>query len=80
MVIQKDSWPIPPVFDLIRKAGKIDDQEMFRVFNMGIGMIIVVAEKEQTEIMERLEMLGEKAYSIGVVQKKENDQPTVSIV
>lgn len=80
VVIQKDSWPIPPVFDLIRKAGKIDDQEMFRVFNMGIGMIIVVAEKEQTEIMERLEMLGEKAYSIGVVQKKENDQPTVSIV
>jgi phosphoribosylformylglycinamidine cyclo-ligase len=80
VVIQKDSWPIPPVFDLIRKAGKIDDQEMFRVFNMGIGMIIVVAEKEQTEIMERLEMLGEKAYSIGVVQKRENDQPAVSMV
>ncbi|MCE5280826.1 MAG: phosphoribosylformylglycinamidine cyclo-ligase [Deltaproteobacteria bacterium] len=79
-IIQKDNWPIPPVFDLIRKAGKIDDQEMFRVFNMGIGMIIVVAEKEQTEIMERLEMLGEKAYSIGVIQKRENDQPAVSIV
>jgi len=80
VVIQKESWPIPPVFDLIRKTGKIDDQEMFRVFNMGIGMIIVVAEKEQTEIMERLEMLGEKAYSIGVIQKRENDQPAVSIV
>ncbi len=77
-VIKRDSWPIPPVFEVIRKAGKIEEQEMFRVFNMGIGMILVVAEKEQAEIMERLEMLGEKAYSIGVVQKRENSQPAVS--
>ncbi len=77
--IRKGSWPIPPVFDVIRKAGKIDDHEMFRVFNMGIGMILVVPEKEQTEIMERLEVLGEKAYSIGDIKKREDDQPAVSL-
>ena len=45
---------------------------MLRVFNMGIGMIIIIAEKDHAEIMERLGKLGEKAYSIGTIEKKEN--------
>ena len=53
---------------------------MLRVFNMGIGMIIIVAEKDHAEILERLEKLGEKAYALGVIEKRENDQPTVSFV
>ncbi len=53
---------------------------MLRVFNMGIGMIIIVAEKDQTEILERLEKLGEKAYALGVIEKRENDQLAVSFV
>ena len=53
-VIRKGSWPIPPIFDLIRKVGGVEEEEMLRVFNMGIGMIIIVAEKDQTEILERL--------------------------
>ena len=72
--IRRGSWPIPSLFDIIQRIGKIDDSEMFRVFNMGIGMILVVAEKDQTEIMERIEMLGEKAYSIGSIDKRENNQ------
>lgn len=79
-VIKRGSWPVPPVFSLIQKMGKIEDTEMLRVFNMGIGMIIIVAERDQTEIMERLEKLGEKAFSIGMIEKKENGQPTVSFV
>ena len=50
---------------------------MLRVFNMGIGMMIIVAEKDHAEIMERLEKLGETAYSIGIIEKRENDQPAV---
>lgn len=76
--IRKGSWPIPPIFDLIRNVGSVDEDEMFRVFNMGIGMIIIVAEKDQAEILERLEKLGEKAYPLGVIEKRENSQPTVS--
>lgn len=79
-LIKKDSWPVPPVFDLIKRMGNIDDGEMLRVFNMGIGMIIIVSEKDQNEIMERLEKLGEKAYSIGMIEKRDNDQPTVSFI
>jgi phosphoribosylformylglycinamidine cyclo-ligase len=79
-VIQKGSWPVPPIFELIRDMGRIDESEMFRVFNMGLGMIIIVAEKDHAEIMERLDKLGEKAYPIGSVEKSKADAPTVSCV
>jgi phosphoribosylformylglycinamidine cyclo-ligase len=79
-VIRKGSWPVPPIFDLIRRMGGVDEEEMLRVFNMGIGMIIIVAETDHAEILERLEKLGGKAYDLGVIEKRENDQPTVSFV
>ena len=77
-VIQKGSWPVPPIFQCIQEMGGIDDSEMFRVFNMGIGMIIVVAEKDHAEIMERLEKLGEQAFSIGFVEKSKPASQAVS--
>ncbi len=79
-VIRKGSWSAPPIFDLIRRVGGVAEEEMLRVFNMGIGMIIIVAETDHAEILERLEKLGEKAYALGVIEKRENDQPTVSFV
>jgi phosphoribosylformylglycinamidine cyclo-ligase len=79
-VITKGSWQVPAIFEIIQRIGNIDDDEMLRVFNMGIGMIIIVAEKDQPEIMERLDKLGERAYSIGIIEKKENGQPTVACV
>jgi phosphoribosylformylglycinamidine cyclo-ligase len=42
--LRRGSWPVPPVFSWLQKAGNVGDEEMFRVFNMGIGMILVVAE------------------------------------
>ncbi len=79
-VIKKDSWNIPPVFSVIQSVGKVDEAEMYRVFNMGIGMIIVVSEKEKQEVMERLTRLGEKPYLIGGIEKRKADQPYISIV
>ena len=79
-VIRAGSWPVLPVFELIQKMGNIDLVEMLRVFNMGIGMMIIVAEKDHIEVMERLEKLGETAYSIGIIEKRETDQPAVSFV
>jgi phosphoribosylformylglycinamidine cyclo-ligase len=79
-VIRKGSWTVPPIFDLIQRVGGVDKEEMFRVFNMGIGMIVIVDEADQAEILERLEKLGERAYPLGVIEKKENDQPSVSFV
>src|ERR1043166_761404 len=44
--IERDSWPIPPLFDLLRKLGNVSDAEMYRTFNMGVGMVIVCAPNE----------------------------------
>ena len=76
-VISKNSWDIPPIFKVIKDIGQVDEKEMFRVFNMGIGMMIVVGEKETKEVLDRLAMLGEKAYQIGVVEKREGNQDLV---
>ena len=76
-VIFKRSWEIPPIFQVIQEIGNVEEREMFRVFNMGIGMMLIVPEKESTEIIERLEVLGEKAYLIGMVEKREDKQSQV---
>ena len=79
-VILRGSWDIPPVFTIIQKMGNIDDGEMYRVFNMGIGMMVVASEKEAPEVMERLENLGMPAYAIGFIDRKDEDQPSVSFI
>jgi phosphoribosylformylglycinamidine cyclo-ligase len=78
-IMAKNSWDVPPVFDLLREKGNIAEEEMFRVFNMGIGMMIVVPEKEVAEIMERLQNLGERAYQIGTIEKRDPGQQQVVI-
>jgi phosphoribosylformylglycinamidine cyclo-ligase len=76
-VIQKGSWDIPPVFNVIKEIGNVEEKEMFRVFNMGIGMMLIVAEKECQNVLEHLEMLGEKAYQIGFIEMKDDKQEQV---
>lgn len=79
-VIQRDSWDTPPIFNIIQRMGNIDKKEMLRVFNMGIGMMIVVSEKDLNDVLERLEGLGERAYAIGVIDNRNNKQKHVSFV
>ncbi len=79
-VILRGSWDVPPVFAIIKKMGNIDDAEMYRVFNMGIGMMVITTEKEASEVTERLENLGLRAYAIGFIDRKDEDQPSVSFI
>ena len=67
--ITKGSWPVLPIFNLIQEAGGISTEEMFRTFNMGIGMILVVDEEKKTCVLDNLK--GEKVYEIGRVIRKE---------
>ncbi len=76
-VITTGSWQIPPIFSVIRDIGHVDEKEMFRVFNMGIGMMMIVSEKESQEILDRLKVMGETAYLIGTIEKKEPNQASV---
>ena len=67
VVIYKDSWRVPPIFDLIREGGNVSPTEMMRTFNNGIGMVAVVPEGAAEEILERLSGMKEQAYVIGEI-------------
>ena len=76
-VITKNSWEIPPIFSVIQDIGQVEEKEMFRVFNMGIGMMMIVAEKDSQEILNRLKAMEESACLLGVIEKKDPDQASV---
>ena len=76
-VILKDSWNIPFIFKHIQKMGGIDSDEMFRTFNMGIGMVIIVAGKDSQEIIDRLGSLGQEAFVMGSVTHRNGNEPSV---
>jgi len=68
-VIRKGTWDIPPIFKLLKKKAGVDDAEMYRAFNMGIGMILVVPKKEADKVVKKAQKLGEKAFLIGEIAK-----------
>ena len=63
--IKKDSWDVPGVFTFLQDKGPVEEGEMFRVFNMGIGFVLIVAEDFADSIQRRLTRYGEKVYRIG---------------
>ncbi|HQB29741.1 MAG TPA: phosphoribosylformylglycinamidine cyclo-ligase [Syntrophales bacterium] len=79
-LIRKNSWEVPPVFQALQDMGRIDEREMHRVFNMGVGMILVVPEKEAKDILDRLSVQGEKGWIIGTVEKKDQNREGVILV
>ncbi|MHC4122295.1 MAG: phosphoribosylformylglycinamidine cyclo-ligase, partial [Planctomycetota bacterium] len=64
-VIKKSNWPVPKAFTFLHNKGPIEEEEMFRVFNMGIGFVLVVAEDFAKSIARKLTRYGEKVYKIG---------------
>ncbi len=63
--VRKGAWPVPPVFDIIRRAGAVEEDEMYRVFNMGVGFIAVVKPALADEAIEHLARAGYPAHRIG---------------
>ena len=75
ILLRKNSWEIPPVFNFLREAGNITEPEMMRTFNNGIGFIAIVPEDSTQEIVERLVAVNEKAFVIGeVVERKDSKE------
>jgi len=65
--IHLNSWQRPLLFDLLRDAGNVERDEMYRTFNMGIGMVLAVAENQAEDVIYRLKGLNEQAWIIGEV-------------
>ena len=66
-VIKTSSWPVPKVFSFLQEAGPVEEQEMFRVFNMGIGFVLIVAEDFANAIARKLTRWGEQVDMIGTI-------------
>ncbi len=67
--IEKGSWEVLPIFNLIQKVGGIDEHDMFNTFNMGIGMAVIVAAEDAEKTIESLTASGIKATKIGEMVK-----------
>ncbi|MGG2196979.1 MULTISPECIES: phosphoribosylformylglycinamidine cyclo-ligase [Paenibacillus] len=65
--IDYGSWPILPIFELMQREGGISHNDMFRTFNMGIGMVVIVSEEDAAKAASLFEQHGEKAYTLGRV-------------
>lgn len=71
--IELGSWPVPPIFDVIERAGSVDHMEMFNIFNMGIGMVVAVPADREDEVMNLLANASEQGYRIGSVVARGSD-------
>jgi phosphoribosylformylglycinamidine cyclo-ligase len=69
-VIHRDSWSLPPVFRWLQAQGRIDDTELHRVFNCGIGMVVVVAQEDAGRAVSLLQAAGEQAWIAGTVEPR----------
>ena len=69
--IRRDAVRVPPIFELIARAGDIPERDMFNTFNMGVGMSIVVAKADEDRALDILRANGEDAYVIGAIQRSE---------
>ena len=79
-MIKKGSWPVPPIFQFLQKAGKLDEREMLRTFNSGLGMILVVPADEADEVIGRLEAMEQPAFIVGEIAARKKGQPPVEMV
>jgi phosphoribosylformylglycinamidine cyclo-ligase len=75
-----DKWERPALFNVLQKAGNVEREEMYRAFNMGIGMVLAVSENENEDIINRLNSLGEQAWTIGEITACSEGSECVQLV
>ncbi|WP_088179492.1 phosphoribosylformylglycinamidine cyclo-ligase [Zoogloea sp. LCSB751] len=79
-VLKKDAWTLPPLFQWLQQAGNVDAQEMYRVFNCGIGMVVIVAKEDAAAAAEQLRATGETVYELGTIEARAEGQAQTVVV
>ncbi len=77
-VVKRGTWPVPPIFNIIKKGGHIEEEEMLRTFNNGLGMILVVPPQEVNFVMDSLKKWREKAFHIGEIVRARDHKKKIS--
>lgn len=75
--IERMTWELPPVFQWLQQQGQIEDQEMLRVFNCGVGMVVCVNDEDKHAVLEHIKAAGKQAWVIGRVSEVQDDQERV---
>ncbi len=68
--IERGAWPVPPIFEMLRRLGQMEDLQIYNTFNMGVGMVLAVRPEDADAVLRRAIELGEKAYRIGTVERQ----------
>jgi phosphoribosylformylglycinamidine cyclo-ligase len=71
--LSKESWQRPAIFNLLQEKGNVEESEMQRVFNLGIGLVMIVDTKVATDICSKVKALGEEAWIIGKIENLKNN-------
>jgi phosphoribosylformylglycinamidine cyclo-ligase len=79
-IIDPKAWPQPALFKWLQKEGQVADAEMHRVFNCGIGMVVIVAEADAGEAMQYLATAGEKVFAIGRIEARQANQAQTIVI
>ena len=79
-IVDRKSWPLPPLFQWLQKEGNVADAEMHRVFNCGIGMVVVVAAADANRATEFLRAAGETVYAIGRIEARQAGQARTAVI
>lgn len=80
-IVDATGWTLPPVFKWLKAAGKIDDAEMARAFNCGIGLVVVVAREKADTVIAKLKSAGETVSKLGIIEAQQDTaaEPMVSM-
>ena len=78
-VVERGEWTLPPLFQWLQEQGQVADAEMHRVFNCGIGMVVIVAEAEAGVAMQLLAAAGEQVFHIGVIEDRKGRAQTIVV-
>lgn len=79
-VLEKARWDMPPLFNWLQQQGNVADDEMFRVFNCGVGMVIVVAPEHAGAVINQLRSTGETVWQIGQIRDRSQGEASTIIV
>ena len=75
--IDRKAWTVPPIFHVLSKLGRVEREEMYRVFNMGIGLILIVPSQSATAVLKKAADLGDQGWKIGEVVAASGADPEV---
>ncbi len=72
-LVRRDQWNVPPIFEILKKSGRIDAEKMYTYFNMGIGMVVVVSPRDLDKALSLLKKLRQEAFVIGEIVRGDQE-------